>query len=337
MKELLYYPGFEIKNETWLKFALLYLDHISPIIPYINASEKDYLTPTFLKVKNNSDLISIKRPTPDDIDVAFETVLAKLENQLEKKYYHKHSGTCSNDHLQYWRDQENYRCLLYKGKYDTGFENYCVENHFGKKVPKGLLLSRDVLNLYMSYLAKAVSEREHLDLISDSVQYEEGLIDSFSKNSNETVDYLRVARQEIQLAVPLCLKQIPIERILEVRQSNNFAWERKAYIEAIDNVIEKRAHGVLDYSIEKELQEGPLIARLVGKVLNFNTKMVLIPFKIKTIQEVSEIKGTVSSVLEMSDNMTGLRTGINSVRQKHNAKLYLVSLRALSKYYTPAP
>ena len=261
MKELLYYPGFEIKNETWLKFALLYLDHISPIIPYINASEKDYLTPTFLKVKNNSDLISIKRPTPDDIDVAFETVLAKLENQLEKKYYHKHSGTCSNDHLQYWRDQENYRCLLYKGKYDAGFENYCVENHFGKKVPKGLLLSRDVLNLYMSYLAKAVSEREHLDLISDSVQYEEGLIDSFSKNSNETVDYLRVARQEIQLAVPLCLKQIPIERILEVRQSNNFAWERKAYIEAIDNVIEKRAHGVLDYSIEKELQEGPLIAR----------------------------------------------------------------------------
>lgn len=50
MKELLYYPGFEIKNETWLKFALLYLDHISPIIPYINASEKDYLTPTFATV-----------------------------------------------------------------------------------------------------------------------------------------------------------------------------------------------------------------------------------------------------------------------------------------------
>ena len=82
MKELLYYPGFEIKNETWLKFALLYLDHISPIIPYINASEKDYLTPTFLKVKNNSDLISIKRPTPDDIDVAFETVLRSVYKEL---------------------------------------------------------------------------------------------------------------------------------------------------------------------------------------------------------------------------------------------------------------
>ena len=27
MNELLYYPGFEIKNEKWLKFALLYLDH----------------------------------------------------------------------------------------------------------------------------------------------------------------------------------------------------------------------------------------------------------------------------------------------------------------------
>ena len=50
MKELLYYPGFEVKDETWLKFALLYLDHISPIIPYINAPEESYLTPTFATV-----------------------------------------------------------------------------------------------------------------------------------------------------------------------------------------------------------------------------------------------------------------------------------------------
>ena len=71
MKELLYYPGFEVKDETWLKFALLYLDHISPIIPYINAPEESYLTPTFIKVKEHSDLICIKRPLYDDIDVAY--------------------------------------------------------------------------------------------------------------------------------------------------------------------------------------------------------------------------------------------------------------------------
>ena len=53
MKELLYYPGFEVKDETWLKFALLYLDHISPIIPYINAPEESYLTPTLGQFTRN--------------------------------------------------------------------------------------------------------------------------------------------------------------------------------------------------------------------------------------------------------------------------------------------
>ena len=33
MEELIYYPGFEVSNEDWLKFALLYLDKLNPIIP----------------------------------------------------------------------------------------------------------------------------------------------------------------------------------------------------------------------------------------------------------------------------------------------------------------
>lgn len=85
MKELLYYPGFEVKDETWLKFALLYLDHISPIIPYIHAPEESYLTPTFMNVKEHSDLIRIKRPLPDDMDVAYGLALKNLEVELEKK------------------------------------------------------------------------------------------------------------------------------------------------------------------------------------------------------------------------------------------------------------
>ena len=32
MKGMIYYPGFEVKDETWLKFALLYLDRIRPIV-----------------------------------------------------------------------------------------------------------------------------------------------------------------------------------------------------------------------------------------------------------------------------------------------------------------
>ena len=33
MKELIYYPSFEVRNREWLKFALLYIENLNPIIP----------------------------------------------------------------------------------------------------------------------------------------------------------------------------------------------------------------------------------------------------------------------------------------------------------------
>ena len=43
LKSLLYYPNFEIANKTWLKFALLYIDELRPIIPDMPYREEDYL------------------------------------------------------------------------------------------------------------------------------------------------------------------------------------------------------------------------------------------------------------------------------------------------------
>ena len=340
MKELLYYPGFEVKDETWLKFALLYLDHISPIIPYIHAPEESYLTPTFMNVKEHSDLIRIKRPLPDDMDVAYGLALKNLEVELEKKYYRRYAGTSDNDHLQLWRNQDKHDVLLYEGKYDAGFAEYCIENHFGEKAPRGLKLSRDVLNLYMSYLAEAISEREHIDLISDSVQYEESLIRSIarpSKNSNGSIKNLQVARQEIQFAVPLYLKQIPLDYILKIRQSDSFAWERKAYIAAVDNVIEKRNNGTPDYSMEKELQQNLAFVHLMQKLPSLALKLASIPLKIKTLQGVEVLGNIASTSTEISNDIRDFRNEIGPIHQKYYANRYLVSLKKLSKYYRAAP
>ena len=39
MKSMVYYPGFEVQNEKWLKFALLYFEELRPIIPDMLISE----------------------------------------------------------------------------------------------------------------------------------------------------------------------------------------------------------------------------------------------------------------------------------------------------------
>lgn len=62
MKGLIYYPGFEVKDETWLKFALLYLDLIRLIIPYTIAPEEQYISGTFLRIMGETDLVRPYRP-----------------------------------------------------------------------------------------------------------------------------------------------------------------------------------------------------------------------------------------------------------------------------------
>lgn len=53
MKDMIYYPGFETRNENWLKFALLYFDVLRPIIPYTTRSESTYLSENFQRVMEN--------------------------------------------------------------------------------------------------------------------------------------------------------------------------------------------------------------------------------------------------------------------------------------------
>lgn len=57
MKSIIYYPGFEVQNEKWLKFALLYFEELRPIIPDMLISENRYLSQTAIKIMQDTNLI----------------------------------------------------------------------------------------------------------------------------------------------------------------------------------------------------------------------------------------------------------------------------------------
>ena len=63
MKQLIYYPGFEVQNEQWLKFALLYVNQLEPIIPPAGDS---YLSVLFRQLQDETDLLRIHRPTEEE-------------------------------------------------------------------------------------------------------------------------------------------------------------------------------------------------------------------------------------------------------------------------------
>lgn len=82
MKSMIYYPGFEVKNETWLKFALLYFEELRPIIPYMGVKEDQYLSQTAIEVMNGTNLIRPYSPAYEEGNIASIIACAEFEKYL---------------------------------------------------------------------------------------------------------------------------------------------------------------------------------------------------------------------------------------------------------------
>ena len=60
MKTYIYYPGMEVRDELWLKFALVYLERLAFVF---TVSEKSGLTALLDTLRQQSDLLA-ERPAP---------------------------------------------------------------------------------------------------------------------------------------------------------------------------------------------------------------------------------------------------------------------------------
>lgn len=59
MKDLIYYPRFESRDENWLKFALLYMENFIPIIP---SRGRIFLSTNYQKLIDETDLVQPYEP-----------------------------------------------------------------------------------------------------------------------------------------------------------------------------------------------------------------------------------------------------------------------------------
>lgn len=339
MKELLYYPGFEIKDKQWLKFALLYLDHISPIIPRMCVPEEEYLSREFLQVKNGSDLICIKEPSYRDTCYASDMAIRQMGQYLDVLYYDcdRGPGKKAKD-LRYWQRPENHDYQLYAGKYDWKFMRYCEENHFATENKYGLLLPKEIAEYYMGCLAEVISEHENIEMITDSAEMEEQRIEEIrQRRENGTFAHVEIAKSELQMAMPLRLENIPLERILELRRTPAFERQRKAYIDTLDHVIKMRTEGKPDYSMEQELDlKREYLFRAFNGLgtLMYATNIVL---SVKSLiltrktPDVADMVNLAGSGDGLWNRGKALKSGTERIQRKKLANRYIVSMKRLNQ------
>jgi hypothetical protein len=238
MNKLIYYPGFEVRERDWLKFALLYIDELNPIIP---ASGDNYLSDLYHKLMDETDLISSHRPdhgeglkaTLDAIDVV-ERILIRPESYS--------SVFAGSDVVSAWRDPQNHCYVLFEEKYTRDWERFCVSHGLGTLTDEGITLPKELGFIYMTLLAQTIADSRGISPITDYAD-----LDRFSIFTRRTdavqPERLEIAQAVIELKLPARLSQIELDEFIKLRNRPGFKQRLKAFHKEFDRYFDNIEDG----------------------------------------------------------------------------------------------
>ena len=255
MKDMLYYPGFEVQDKTWLKFALLYLDTIRPIIPYTSVPETEYLSDEFRFIMNETDLIRPYRPQYEEEVCASSLAIDEFEGYLrDPKRYNSYFGRSMAMRLpEKWKSAAYQNYTLFEGKYERVFYLFCIESGIASQCDEGIRISEDLAFVYMSLLADVISKNNEYEMMTDSKRYTALLLKNDIHMAKFTQRELQFAKNKIELAIPTNLQNIPIEQIVHLRKQRNFNELRKAYQNEIGRLIKNKENNLPGFSLAELL------------------------------------------------------------------------------------
>lgn len=265
MKKLIYYPGFDISDITWLKFALLYIDNLMPIIP---ASGDSFVSELTSQIKNESNLLLPYRPEYEEGNYASLDAIEVIEKVLRNP--ERYSSVFSTSQIdEVWKNYNYYDSLLFSEKYVHQFEQFVLENNLGKKQDEGILASHQLIQLYMSILSQAISDKTDIPAITDNTDLDKFSV--FTRINHTSEKGINIYKKIIQLYLPDKIETIPLEDIIKFRAKTDFIKLKNAFVDEIENHIVSEEQNVEAFIKElhsyKELIKE--LAMLSGAAIGF--------------------------------------------------------------------
>jgi len=233
LEELIYYPGFEVSSDNWLKFALLYLDKLDPIIP---KSGDQHLNEMYHKLMNETDLINPHRPEKDEGHYATLDALNHVECVLQHPERYKFTFG-EQDFIERWKQKDAQSYSLFQEKYTDSWEQFCLQNKLGHRDNYGIAVPRDLALIYMTILSQAISERRGISAITDHDSMDRFSIFTRFQSPHEA-EIIQTAQGIIELALPVNLSEISLETIIQHRNNENFRKTQKAFHQELKMFVE---------------------------------------------------------------------------------------------------
>lgn len=331
MKEMLYYPGFEVANINWLKFALLYFEEIRPIFP-LGLQKHSYVGDSFLKVMDYTNLIRPYNPEYQEALVASTIALNEFEQYLRNPYKRSMSFGCK-DINDKWSNPKYQTTTLFQEKYSSNFFDYCIHNRIASPCDEGIKISEELAFVYMSFLAEIISQNNEFEMITDVKKYSTILMSKNRNLSKRINSNIYVAKNNIEFNVPSNIATIPLDKFIELRSQKRFNEYRKGYMQEINKLIEAKEKIRVDYSLEELLSYKKDLIELCEQSFNMISTLTLSVYNIESAAKGKE----ANSLLLFANAYMGYHTIRNAphfftsfmeqLKNKHFARRYLAELK----------
>ncbi len=328
MRSMIYYPGFEVHDEEWLKFALLYFEELRPIIPYMCASNEEYLSPTAIQIMDQTNLIRPYRPEYEEGCCASVLACDEFDKFLRnpERYgamFNKYRTTAP---IERWKDPKFHTCNLYDGKFSDIFYDYCIENKLAHPFNNGIKISKDLAFVYMSLLADIVSKRNEMEMFTDIRKYDSFLLYNDQCTSiNQNIKYETI-KSQIEFLIPAKIKDIPMDAIIQLRKDRHFDFCRRAYVQEMEKYMDRREKN-LNYSFEEQLKIKKELQEILEVTCNVTASVFLSCTTVASLMNgvASPAQALASAYLDFSaiKQVYGLPKYVSSMGRKMQAKRYV--------------
>lgn len=256
----LYYPYIHLRNQNWLKYALLFWDKLSRIVP-------SGMTPTdsddVIRLRDETGFIEDYAPDTWDVSDAFHRFSSWLEPLLEqdeflmRRLHRRHFDPDYPDELRrlHRREDADFRGeLLSSIARDSG--SYVHVQKLDRRLKERLYMlglavpgenewadwvkvDNEIGYTYMAYLARAISAKTAMSTVTDVDELHAGSFvfepDVF-QDGGAQFEY-KLANLLIASCVPKDMNRVPLTRLIEVREK--YAAERGRFLDLVTELAGK--------------------------------------------------------------------------------------------------
>lgn len=239
MKTYIYYPGMEVRDELWLKFALLYLERLAFVF---TVSEKSGLTALLDTLQQQTDLLA-ERP-----DAAFfAAITPQLESQISGLVapdFVRHKVFGNKELIGRWRQEANHDCFCPEQAGLERLHGFCLTHGFATRDEGGIRMARRFANLLSMRLAREWALANDGALITDHDYLDRllHLLESrYHNRGGQDCFHL-----EIPLQVPTHLGEISFAELIALRGRSGFRQQLAEFHLALDNLLTMLGSGYAD-------------------------------------------------------------------------------------------